>query len=79
MEVTAIVPELIVENVQRSIAFYTELLGFSLVLCAPEVGEPVWAEIKKDSCHLMFQEWQTTSARGYQHCQVALWVPQYYW
>ena len=55
-----LVPELIVEDVSRSVNFYTTVLGFDLEMQAPETGTPTWAQVAKDSVRFMFQEWNET-------------------
>lgn len=53
---TSIIPELTVENIERSIQYYTENLGFRVVARAPETGLAVWVELSFDGEHIMFQE-----------------------
>lgn len=55
-----LVPELIVEDVTRSINFYTSILGFELEMQAPDTGTPTWAQITKGSVRFMFQAWRET-------------------
>jgi uncharacterized glyoxalase superfamily protein PhnB len=50
-------PNLMVEDVGRSIAYYTDVLGFNLVARVPEEGEPiVWAMLQRDDVTMMLQE-----------------------
>ena len=48
-------PNLMVENVNRNIAFYTDVLGFELLTTVPEEGNFDWAMMKRDGVELMFQ------------------------
>jgi len=51
-----IVPELTVESIERSVNFYSNTLGFSIIAKAPEDGDAVWAEMSLGDGHIMFQE-----------------------
>ena len=55
MIVKQLVPELIVEDVERTLRFYKEKLGFDIVAQAPENGKPSWAEMVNGSARLMVQ------------------------
>ncbi len=48
-------PNIMVEDINRSIAFYKEKLGFELLATAPEEGQFVWAMLKRDEVEVMFQ------------------------
>ncbi len=48
-------PNLMVENVNRTIGFYTDVLGFELLTTVPEEGHFDWAMMRKDGVELMFQ------------------------
>lgn len=48
-------PNLISDNVNASVDFYTKHLGFSLAASAPETGAFGWAMIQRDGVTLMFQ------------------------
>lgn len=60
MEPKELVPELIVDDVSRSIQFYRDALGFEVSQQAPEEGAPTWAEIVNGPARLMLQNWQET-------------------
>jgi len=50
-------PNLMVENVDETIAFYQGILGFSMMDSASsDKGEVKWAFIQKDEVQLMLQE-----------------------
>jgi uncharacterized glyoxalase superfamily protein PhnB len=48
-------PNLMVEDVNRTIAFYTEVLGFETVATVPEAGQLDWAWMQRDDVQVMFQ------------------------
>ncbi|HZT41040.1 MAG TPA: VOC family protein [Chthonomonadaceae bacterium] len=54
-----ITPNLMTEDVDRTIAFYIDHLGFTLKDKYPEQGAAVWAELKRDDVTLMFQSRQS--------------------
>ncbi len=53
--IKSVVPELIVENMERSIHFYKDLLDFKITAQVPEIGNPVWTELENGSIKLMLQ------------------------
>ena len=48
-------PNLMVNNVNRSIAFYQEVLGFERLMTVPEEGEFDWALLKCGEVEIMLQ------------------------
>jgi len=53
-------PDVMVEDVARSAAFYTEVLGFQLVGRAPEEGETIdWAMLQRDAVVMMLEHRQS--------------------
>lgn len=56
MTLESITPNLMVQNVNQTIAFYTELLGFTLIDTNPESGEFEWAYVMHNKVGLMFQQ-----------------------
>src|SRR5512137_2940244 len=48
-------PNLIVGNVNRSVQFYTDVLGFTLVASVPDSGTLNWAMVQRESVTVMFQ------------------------
>ncbi|MCB9174424.1 MAG: VOC family protein [Flavobacteriales bacterium] len=51
----SLTPNLMVNNVEEAIEYYTDLLGFTLLRTVPEKGNPDWAMIKRNDVVLMFQ------------------------
>ncbi len=51
----SLVPNIMVESVNETIAYYSDNFGFNCVMSVPEDGEKVWAMIKKDDVTLMLQ------------------------
>lgn len=49
-------PNLMVKNVNQTVDFYTDILGFSLIDSEPEAGEWVFAIVQSGSVMFMFQE-----------------------
>ena len=56
MQITSFSPNLMVKNVSKSINFYCNILGFTLIQTMPENGEPEWGMVKKDDFFIMFQK-----------------------
>lgn len=48
-------PNLISDNVNASVDFYTKHLGFKLVASVPETGTFGWAMVERDGVTFMFQ------------------------
>ena len=48
-------PNLVADNVNASVDFYTKHLGFKLVASVPETGEFGWAMVQRDTVTIMFQ------------------------
>lgn len=48
-------PNIMVEDVNRTIQFYKEVLGFELITTVPEEGQFGWAMMKRGGVELMFQ------------------------
>ena len=49
-----IVPSLMVRDLDESLDFYVEKLGFEVTGRYPDVGEPNWAEVRRDGVILQF-------------------------
>jgi catechol 2,3-dioxygenase-like lactoylglutathione lyase family enzyme len=49
MKLTDVVPNLIVSDIDRSSAFYRDVLGFSVVATVPEDGPLVFAWLQRDA------------------------------
>src|SRR6185295_3663914 len=48
-------PNLIVNDVNKAVDFYTKTLGFSLIASVPESGTFNWAMVMRDGITMMFQ------------------------
>lgn len=48
-------PNLMVEDVNRTVAFYKDVLGFETLMTVPEEGQFVWAMLQCGSVEIMFQ------------------------
>ena len=55
MELKKLTPNLMVENVNETIEYYRDVLGFELVMTVPEEGEFDWAMMSCGGVELMFQ------------------------
>ena len=55
MQTTEITTELMVDEMQKSLDFYTDLLGFKIVTAVPEEN-PFFAIIKNRTVEIMFYE-----------------------
>jgi lactoylglutathione lyase len=48
-------PNLMVEDVNDTVAFYQDVLGFALLASVPEEGQFNWAMMQHDAVEIMFQ------------------------
>lgn len=48
-------PNLIAADVNKTVAYYTQTLGFSLIASVPETGVYNWAMLMRDGITMMFQ------------------------
>lgn len=55
-EMKSLVPNLMVKDVNQTLAYYTEVLGFTLVATVPDQGRLVWGMVKAGGATFMFQE-----------------------
>jgi len=55
-EVQAVWPLLFVEDIEKSIAFYRDRLGFELVGEAKDAGQVFWARLKRGGASIMLQQ-----------------------
>ena len=56
MEYQSLTPNMGVKSVNETVQFYTEVLGFKLVVTVPESGDFIFAIISAGSVNLMFQQ-----------------------
>lgn len=55
MKMKKLTPNLMVQNVNHTIRFYEEILGFEFVMSKPEEGQFNWAMMKFGDVEIMFQ------------------------
>lgn len=48
-------PNIMVEDVNRTVQFYQEVLGFELLASVPEEGQFDWAQVQRGGVQLMFE------------------------
>ncbi|PJA08727.1 MAG: hypothetical protein COX70_02960 [Flavobacteriales bacterium CG_4_10_14_0_2_um_filter_32_8] len=51
----SLTPNLMVNDVEETIEYYTDLLGFTLLRTVPETGKLDWAMVKRNEVVIMFQ------------------------
>jgi len=68
MTFTDITPNLIVSDIDRSTAFYRDLLGFSVVTTVPDSGPFVFVWLQRDGVNVFL------NARGPAEAELALWA-----
>lgn len=51
----SLAPNVIVDDANKAVEFYTNLLGFRLVASVPETGTFNWAMVQRDGVVIMFQ------------------------
>jgi uncharacterized glyoxalase superfamily protein PhnB len=56
MKCTSLSPNIGVRNVNETVKFYTEQLGFQLIMSNPTEGELLWAMVGAGEVTMMFQE-----------------------
>lgn len=56
MTYTSLSPNLMVEDVARTVAFYRDTLGFEVSASVPDESAPVWAQVNAGAVSLMFQQ-----------------------
>jgi lactoylglutathione lyase len=48
-------PNIMVEDVNQTVQFYKEIVGFELLTSVPSEGQFAWAMMKRDGVEIMFQ------------------------
>ncbi|HEX4208155.1 MAG TPA: VOC family protein [Ktedonobacteraceae bacterium] len=62
-KMTKLTPEIVVENVQETLAFYQEILGFQVIATVPEGARPyAWAMVKNEGVELMIESRESAGA-----------------
>lgn len=62
-EFTNITPNLTTNDIDHTLKFYCDILGFTLIKKIPEQGYADWILLKKDKVMLMFQKVNLHNAR----------------
>jgi uncharacterized glyoxalase superfamily protein PhnB len=62
MKLIDITPNLMVEDVNQTVMFYEDVLGFKLDQTVPEKGQFDWASVKSGEVEIMFQARASLSA-----------------
>lgn len=52
----SLTPNLMVEDVNKTVEYYQKVLGFELVMTVPNEGVYNWAMMKRGNVEIMFQE-----------------------
>ena len=55
MALQSLTPNLMVNDVEETIEYYTDVLGFTLLMTVPETGKLDWAMVKRNDVLMMFQ------------------------
>jgi len=55
MKLNSLTPNLMVNDVEETVEYYTDVLGFTLLMTVPETGKLDWAMVKRNDVVLMFQ------------------------
>ncbi len=55
MALQSLTPNLMVNDVEETIEYYTDILGFTLLMTVPETGSLDWAMVKRNDVVMMFQ------------------------
>ena len=61
MKFNTLTPNLMVENVNKTVEYYQNVLGFTLLRTVPESGSFDWAMVKRNDVVLMFQSKKSLS------------------
>lgn len=62
MKLNSLTPNLMVNDVEETIEFYTDILGFTLLMTVPETGKLDWAMVKRNDVVIMFQTKKSLSS-----------------
>lgn len=68
---TKITPNLIVANVERSLAFYTEVLGFARGMTVPDASPLVFASVTSGAVEIFLNDKSTTAKESPQMAGLA--------
>jgi lactoylglutathione lyase len=56
IKMKSLTPNLMVDDVNKTVDYYSKVLGFNLVMTVPQEGIFNWAMMKRDNVEIMFQE-----------------------
>lgn len=56
MQLQSLTPNLMVKDVNQTLKFYTDILGFEVVQTVPEQGSFDWGMVKSGDVEIMFQK-----------------------
>jgi len=59
MALQSLTPNLMVNDVEETIEYYTDILGFTLLMTVPETGQLDWGMVKRNEVVMMFQSAQS--------------------
>lgn len=62
MALNSLTPNLMVNDVEETIEYYLDVLGFTLLMTVPETGKLDWAMVKRNDVVLMFQTKKSLSS-----------------
>lgn len=62
MSLNSLTPNLMVNDVEQTVEYYTDVLGFTLLMTVPEKGKLDWAMVKRNDVVLMFQTKKSLSS-----------------
>jgi len=62
MGLKSLTPNLMVNDVEETIEYYTDILGFTLLMTVPETGKLDWAMVKRNDVVIMFQSSKNKSS-----------------
>jgi uncharacterized glyoxalase superfamily protein PhnB len=62
MALNSLTPNLMVNDIEETVEYYTDVLGFTLLMTVPETGKLDWAMVKRNDVVLMFQTKKSLSS-----------------
>lgn len=62
MTLNSLTPNLMVNDVEETIEYYTDILGFTVLMTVPETGKLDWAMVKRNDVLMMFQSKKSLSS-----------------
>ena len=62
MKLNSLTPNLMVNDVEQTIEYYTDILGFTVLMTVPETGKLDWAMVKRNDVVIMFQTKKSLSS-----------------